>query len=118
VLIVDDHVDTTDVLARLLTQHGHQAREAYTLGEAKKLCAQTGFDVILCDIALPDGDGKDLARMLKASGFTGRLIALTACGLPFEVRAIIAAGFDAHLLKPTTLQSVLATLMEGTAAAR
>jgi CheY-like chemotaxis protein len=112
VLIVDDHVDTTDVLARLLTRRGLLVTIAHTLAQARQHCAESTFDTILCDIQLPDGDGTDLASELKSARAPTRLIALTAHGMPEQVQTFTTAGFDACLLKPVHLETVFAALAQ------
>jgi CheY-like chemotaxis protein len=75
--------------------------------------AQRGrFDVVLCDIGLPDIDGMEVARRLRATGGLGgtRLIAVTGYGQAEDVQQAITAGFDAHVTKPVTLDQLLALL--------
>jgi CheY-like chemotaxis protein len=75
--------------------------------------AQRGrFDVVLCDIGLPDIDGMEVARRLRATAGPGRprLIALTGYGQAEDVRQARTAGFDAHATKPVNIDQLLALL--------
>src|SRR5439155_25257680 len=107
ILVVEDHRDTAEALVKLLTMRGHYLSVAGTLADAKRLCAEETFDLVLCDIGLPDGSGLDLAAIVKAHCPGAKVLALTGYGMPQEVREIQAAGFDAHLLKPITFDTLL-----------
>jgi two-component system CheB/CheR fusion protein len=110
ILLVEDHRDTAEVVGKLLQLEGHCVDVAPTLSDALRRCRATEYDVALCDIGLPDGSGLELARTLKDECPGTRFIALTAHGMPAEVEASAAAGFDAHLLKPITAESLFASL--------
>jgi CheY-like chemotaxis protein len=110
VLIVDDHADTTRVIAQLLARRGYSVTTAYTLAQARQHCAQATFDTIFCDIQLPDGEGTDLAAELKSASAPTRLVAVTGHGMAHEVESFLAAGFDVCLIKPVHLQDILDTL--------
>jgi CheY-like chemotaxis protein len=73
---------------------------------------RTRPEIVLCDIGLPDIDGMEVARRLRASDAVGpiRLIALTGYGQAEDVRQAIAAGFDAHVTKPVNLDQLMALL--------
>src|SRR5690606_10974124 len=59
-LLVEDHADTARVLARLLERIGHTVRTAGTIAAAREAVKSEPFDVVLCDLGLPDGSGLDL----------------------------------------------------------
>jgi CheY-like chemotaxis protein len=64
-------------------------------------------DVILVDIGLPDLDGYDVARQIRAIlGSSVRLIALTGYGQASDRQRSLEAGFDAHLVKPVSTQAL------------
>jgi len=110
VLIVEDHRDSADILAQLLTIKGFEVSVARTHAEAIETSLHERFDAIICDIALPDGNSYDLPRQVKAEHPTTRVLAFTALGMPTDVRACRDAGFDDHLLKPLDLDKLLALL--------
>ena len=65
ILLVEDHDDTRLTLSRLLTHFGHQISVAASKQVALELIAAKNFDVVLSDIALPDGDGYDVISHAK-----------------------------------------------------
>jgi CheY-like chemotaxis protein len=99
VLVVEDHEDSAGSLARLLGKWGYQTQIANNIAQARELATQTRFDLLLCDLGLPDGDGCDLMRELLAQNQI-KGIALTGYGDPDDVQRATDAGFAAHLLKP------------------
>lgn len=114
-LIVDDNADAADTLSLFLSTVGHQSRVAYEGHSALKIAAEAAPHVLLLDIGLPDIDGYELARRIRALPETvnATLIALTGYGQPADHECSIAAGFDYHLTKPVdanTLLRLLATV--------
>src|SRR5687767_7354218 len=65
ILLVEDNADAATMLARLLEMQGHAVKVAGGVRAAIKLAAVEPFDVLLCDLGLPDGSGADLMRELK-----------------------------------------------------
>lgn len=113
ILVVEDHVDSASSLARILSRQGHRVSIAASIREANALAAGHRFDVALCDLGLPDGDGCDLMRELAARyGLKG--IALTGFGMPADLERVTAAGFSAHVLKPISFDHLLTVLQEVT----
>src|SRR3954470_3842789 len=78
---------------------GHQVRSARDGTSGLALAAEAAPDVALIDVGLPDMDGYEVARRLRAaaSGRRISLIALTGYGQPEDRRRAYEAGFDAHL---------------------
>jgi len=111
VLVVDDNADAATLLSVLLEAHGHQVRVAHDAEDALMTQASFAADVALLDIGLPDIDGYDLARQLRASATRPlRLIAVTGWGQDGDRERARAAGFDGHLTKPAQLDTLLAVL--------
>lgn len=116
ILLVDDNVDAVDSLAKLLRFDGHDVETAY--GGVAALAAIEAHepDVVLLDIGMPQMDGYEVARRVRARTGTAkrpRLVALTGYGQEVDRARAEAAGFDAHLVKPAdldTLTRVLAAL--------
>lgn len=108
IFLVEDHADTADAMALLLRRMGHSVTVARTFAEARALCCDGGaeYDVALCDVTLPDGDGRELVRPIKSSHRNIKVIALTGHGMPEEVQSLASAGFDALLLKPITAEAL------------
>lgn len=108
-LLVEDHPDTLRCLARLLGLGRHAVRTAADLASARRLAAAEEFDLIICDIELPDGTGLELMRELRGTRHVAG-IALSGYGAEEDVRLSHEAGFAAHLTKPVefpTLEAVI-----------
>ena len=102
VLIIEDNDDTRQMLHEALVMSGHLVREARDGASGLALVAEAQPDVALIDIGLPDVDGYEVARRLRATpgGRRVGLIALTGYGQADDQRRAFEAGFDAHLTKP------------------
>ena len=114
VLIIEDHDDAREALRALLELEGHRVDAAASGPHGLEMAQRNLPDVALVDIGLPEVDGYEVARRLRALG-TGRpyLIALTGYGQPDDIKRAREAGFDAHLLKPVdpdALAKVLSAL--------
>lgn len=98
-LIVEDHLDTLDMLAELLRRAGYVVVGASNGTVARVAAASQRFDLAICDVGLPDCDGCDLFAELRALyGLRG--IAVSGYGMPGDVDRCNAAGFAAFVLKP------------------
>lgn len=107
VLIVDDNADSADSLSMLLEFQGHATHVAYGARDALACIEDFKPEVGLLDIGLPEMDGYELAKRLRAmSAHPMRLIALTGYGQTEDAQRAIAAGFDHHLVKPVDLQAL------------
>jgi signal transduction histidine kinase len=102
VLIVDDNADSAHALSLLLTHGGHETQVALSGQEALERIESFQPDVALLDIGLPELDGYELARRLRAIPRlkSTRLVALTGYGQMEDRERAFAAGFDEHLVKP------------------
>jgi len=109
ILLVDDNRDATDSLAMLLQMHGHDVISAYEGRSALDLAAREQPALILVDIGLPDIDGFEVARRLRADPRTAgsTLVALTGYGQPEDREKSKRAGFDHHLVKPAAAEVIL-----------
>lgn len=112
IVVVEDDDDTRTVLAFMLEAEGARVEAAGGGEEAVTLAGRIRPDVVLCDVGLPDIDGLEVARRLRAQPGLGatRLIALTGYGQAEDVRQAIAAGFETHLTKPVNLDQLMALL--------
>ena len=109
ILIVEDHKDTSDVLRRVLENAEYAVTTCATAGEAREAVGEQEFDLVVSDIALPDGSGLDLMRYLQQTkGLSG--IALSGFGTQEDVAASKAAGFAVHLTKPVDLDRLRAAI--------
>ena len=109
ILLVEDHVDTSRAMERLLSRIGHQVRTAGTVRAAVDAVRTGPVDLVISDLGLPDGSGHDLMRTLRGL-CPVRGIALSGYGTDDDVRRSHDAGFDTHLTKPTDFQNLVATI--------
>ena len=106
-LLVEDHADTANALARLLKHAGYDTAVANSADHALKLCEQSRFDLLICDIQLPGHDGNWLMRELSARcGMKG--IAVSGLAMPDEIQDGLASGFLDYVTKPVKLDELLA----------
>jgi signal transduction histidine kinase len=111
VLVVEDDVDTRDMLRLTLELAGHRVAVAGTGREAIERAAELNPEVMLIDIGLPDVDGHEVARRVRArAGQAIFLVALTGYGRAEDVLRAEQAGFDAHVLKPATVDALASVL--------
>lgn len=108
VLVVEDNDDTRQMLCAALAALGHTVFEAADGTRALALAAAHGLDAALLDIGLPDLDGYELARRLRAAprGRRLALIALSGYGGEDDRARARAAGFDAHVVKPANVERI------------
>ncbi len=102
ILIVDDNVDAADSTAMLLRLEGYETHSVHSAHAALHAAATLKPDVVLLDIGLPEMDGYDVARRLRAltEGGPTAIIALTGYGQPADRDRAARAGFDEFLVKP------------------
>ena len=114
VLVVDDQADCAERLAYLLRMEGIDARVAVDGAGAIAQIADWRPHIVLLDIGLPDLDGYEVARRLRASpgGAALRLIAVSGYGQPDDVERAFVAGFDRHFLKPVSAAKLLGAIAE------
>jgi PAS domain S-box-containing protein len=112
VLVVDDDEDARDLLRAALSQAGAHVTTAGAVREALDQLEAAEFDVLLSDIAMPNGTGYDLLRAVRASPQTATLpaVALTAYSRSEDRERILHAGFNFHMGKPFELAVLVRTL--------
>jgi len=119
VLIVDDNVDAAQILAMYIDAVGHRATVWHSPGKALEYAALHRPDVCVLDIGLPEFDGHELARRLRAlPGMADvPLVAVSGYGQERDRVQALAAGFDRHFVKPVMAADVL-DVLDGVAARR
>jgi signal transduction histidine kinase/CheY-like chemotaxis protein len=109
ILLVDDHQDTCTALERLLVRRGHLVAAAHDVRSAMEAAARNPFDLLISDIALPDGTGTELMSYLRAiSRIPG--IAISGFGMNGDIEKSIEAGFAEHLVKPVKMENLEAAI--------
>jgi signal transduction histidine kinase len=109
ILLVDDHLDTCAALERLLKLRGHSVTAANTMQGALEIAARESFDLLISDVGLPDGNGMDLVRYLRAQSPI-RGIAISGFGMDADISKSREAGFAEHLVKPVKLEKLEAAI--------
>ena len=102
VLVVDDDANNRDVLSRRLTRQGHAVRTVGNGADALRVMTETAFDVVLLDIMMPDMDGHEVLRHIKADAAMQQ-IAVIMISAVSEVQSVvrcIEAGAEDYLTKP------------------
>ena len=111
VLLVDDQEDFRAVARKLLTGMGTDVvAEAGTAADALRLARETGPDVVLLDVRLPDGSGLDVARTLARADRPPAVVLVSTADYGYAVLGCGAAGF---LLKQEPSPASLGVLLDG-----
>ena len=119
VMVVDDQLDSCDMLASLFESRGAAAVRCTSAVEALDVLAGMRVDLLIADIAMPQMDGYELVSRIRASELRLPAIAVTAFARPDDETRARAAGFDAHAPKPIDaahLLAIVARLMTAAAA--
>ncbi len=113
VLIVEDHPVTLIVLERMLQHLGMEPVTTASLSQARRAMLQPeGFQAILMDLDLPDGDGRDLSREIRTRDAKIPILAITAAVLNDERASCLAVGMNDFLPKPVSLHTLETKLLE------
>jgi CheY-like chemotaxis protein len=115
-IVVEDHADTAEGLMKFLKGVGYQVFVATDMMSAVCLASSIQFDLLLSDLALPDGSGWELLKQLNAKGHI-RAIALSAHNLPEDLKRSAEAGFVEHLAKPLAPDKLCAAIERAAVAA-
>ncbi|MGQ0752740.1 MAG: hybrid sensor histidine kinase/response regulator [Betaproteobacteria bacterium] len=108
ILIIEDNDDTREMLRAALTLDGHEVVEGHDGATGLAAAAAAEPDIVLIDIGLPDIDGYEVARRLRARPSNGRvpLVALSGYGQAADLKRAFEAGFDSHLTKPVAVEQL------------
>ncbi len=103
ILLVEDHIDTARLMAKVLASQGHIIRTAHSRAEAIAASKITSFDLLVTDLRLPDGQGHDLMKIVRAR--VG--IVVSGSSSRDDEERILKAGFAMLILKPIDLNAFL-----------
>jgi len=113
ILVVDDNQDAADSLAALLEIDGHQVKAVYTAEDGLREVDLLKPDLVLLDIGLPRITGYEVAQRIKAANPLIDVIALSGYGRAEDKQRAVAAGFDAHLVKPIDFDALKKLMNRG-----
>jgi two-component system, OmpR family, response regulator RegX3 len=109
ILFVEDEASISDPFSRALSREGFEPVVARTAREALALAERTEFDLVLLDLNLPDGDGRDVARDLRRRSDTP-IVMLTARGTETDRIVGLELGADDYVVKPFSGAEVIARI--------
>jgi PAS domain S-box-containing protein len=114
ILVVDDNEDAASMLALVLEASGHQVTVEHSSRNALRRARDIRPQVCVLDIGLPEIDGIELAKRLRAQPETAHalLIAVTGYGQDQDRKQTREAGFDHHLVKPANIKQLIAIVAE------
>ena len=112
ILIVEDNEKNMKLVRDILRHHGHVTLEAVTGLEGVRQALAATPDLVLMDIQLPDIDGIEALRRIRADRAldTIAVIAVSASVMPDDQQKIVTSGFDAFVTKPINLKQFLDTV--------
>jgi len=99
-LVIEDNLDSRDLLANLLPTWGFEATAAITAVEALRLAQSGDFDLYIIDTWLPDGNGIDLCRRIRESDSVTPIVFYSALKADENKKAALEAGAHDYVLKP------------------
>jgi len=119
ILVADDNRDSAESLAMLLTLEGNETRTAHDGLEALQVAEAFRPDVMLLDLGMPKLNGFEVCRSIRQQAWGKNIVvvALTGWGQEEDKRRSLAAGVDAHLIKPVDI-AALEKLLTGVTATR
>lgn len=113
VLVVDDDVETVEILALVLEDEGFEVWKAHTAAEARATVARHRPELVLLDVMLPDADGRDLCHEFKTAEPTHDVFVILISGMAVGAQSRIKGlnlGADDYLTKPVQPQEIVARI--------
>jgi signal transduction histidine kinase/AmiR/NasT family two-component response regulator len=116
VMVVDDEIDTCDLLKTVLSKQGARVTTAQSAAVALKLISRTKPDLLISDVGMPGTDGYEFMRRIrllpKERGGAVPAVALTAYAREQDRKRALRAGYQVHLTKPIEVAELSATLVQ------
>lgn len=106
ILLAEDDARLADTVAAYLRRAGFSVDTVHDGRSALVEAAITGYDVLILDLNLPDGDGLEVCRRLRARGVTSRILMATARDAVRDRVAGLGSGADDYLVKPYALEEL------------
>ena len=103
VLVVEDSPDTLELLHKALKKRGYNVKSCASAEEALRAASSRQYDIVISDIGMPETNGYELIERLRLLPHMSDVPAIALSGYVTrrDVEAALAAGFDAHIAKPT-----------------
>jgi CheY-like chemotaxis protein len=105
ILLVEDHLDTASMLRILFTRDGYNVAVVGSCADAIIRAQHVRFDLLICDLGLPDGDGCALLKTLRQI-YPIPAMAMTGFAFPGDKERALNAGFDFFIPKPCDFKEV------------
>jgi CheY-like chemotaxis protein len=114
ILVVEDNDKNMKLFCDVLLATGYQMLEATTGGEAVELAAAYAPDLVVMDVQLPDFDGVEALRRLRADQRTAAIpvLAVTAQAMRGDRERFLAAGFAGYLSKPVNIRELIGSVRQ------
>jgi two-component system cell cycle response regulator DivK len=114
ILVVEDNEKNMKLFRDVLGATGYRTLEATNGGEAVELATEHAPDLVLMDIQMPDFDGVEALRRLRADDRTAAIpvLAVTAQAMQGDRERFLAEGFDGYLSKPVNVRELIGTVRQ------
>jgi two-component system, cell cycle response regulator DivK len=114
ILVVEDNEKNMKLFRDVLSATGYRTLEATTGGAAVELATKHAPDLVLMDIQMPDVDGVEALRRLRADERTAAIpvLAVTAQAMQGDREHFLAEGFDGYLSKPVNIRELIGTVRQ------
>ena len=114
ILVVEDNEKNMKLFRDVLSATGYRTLEATNGGEAVDLATEHAPDLVLMDIQMPDVDGVEALRRLRADERTADIpvLAVTAQAMQGDRERFLAEGFDGYLSKPVNVRELIGTVRQ------
>ncbi len=106
ILIIDDDIVLCSMLFEQLSAAGHHAVQAHTLSDGRSCAADRGFDVVLLDVQLPDGNGLEHIAAFKRTSLEPEVIIITGQGEADGAERAVRSGAWSYIAKPHVLREL------------
>jgi two-component system, OmpR family, response regulator len=110
ILVVEDDPDIRELIIAQLRREPYAVTAAQNVAEARRAISEAPVDLLVLDLNLPDGDGIDLCRQLRAEGHDGAIIMVTARDAAIDRVLGLELGADDYLTKPFEPRELLARI--------
>jgi DNA-binding response OmpR family regulator len=108
ILLVEDEDRIASFIVKGLSAEGHVVERAASVVEAKQLAAERSYDLVLLDLLLPDGNGRDVLTSVRALDPDLPVIVLSALGEVDDKVDLLDLGADDYLTKPFAMRELSA----------